>query len=152
MKMNFNFQSSLILVISVVLSLPIFAQTDISGLWRGYNTQEAAGSYSTKYDFEIYINEKAGIIIGRSYATVGDIYAEMEIVGEFREGKYLHFQETKVVDFKAEDGMEWCIKKGVLTLFEMDGKLHFRGTWQGTTSFSNCIPGKVYLDKVKPRA
>lgn len=127
-------------------------ENDVSGLWVGYNTQESDGSYSSKYDFEIYLNQKGDFIFGRTYATVGKIYAEMEFIGELKDGKYLYFQETKVVDFKAEDGMEWCIKKGVLTLVKIDNQWVLRGNWQGTTSFSDCIPGKVYLNRVEPRA
>ena len=87
MEKHLHCQRWLFFVILVFLTVPVFSQTNVSGLWRGHNTQEADGSYSSEYDFEIYLNQKGNAIIGRSYATVGNIYAEMEIVGELVDGK-----------------------------------------------------------------
>ncbi len=133
-------------------SIPLIAQCDLTGQWKGYNTQEAKSCYSKKYDFELYLNQRGKIVSGRSYANVGNIYAEMEIIGELKEDKYFHFQETKILDFKAEAGMEWCVKKGVLMIVKDGDKLRLEGGWMGNTSFSSCIPGKVYLQKVEPKA
>ncbi|MCR9289128.1 MAG: hypothetical protein NXI23_17265 [Bacteroidetes bacterium] len=153
MKKYFYWYSWVVTFMAVFVPTCSFSQeNNISGLWVGYNTQESDGSYSSKYKFEIYINQKDSVVIGRTYATVGSIFAEMELVGKLIDGKYLQFQETKVIDFKAEDGMEWCIKTGILTLTKIENQWHLRGSWKGTTSFSDCIPGKVFLNKVEPRA
>ncbi|RMG80638.1 MAG: hypothetical protein D6714_14315 [Bacteroidetes bacterium] len=127
------------------------AQSRIDGLWRGYNTQEAAGSYSHKYDFEIYIKESNGQVRGRSYAKINGLFAVMELAGEWRDGT-LTFREIKILDEKADPGMEWCIKSGVLTLIEAGDTPRLEGTWRGRTSFSDCFPGKIFLKKVIPRA
>lgn len=144
------FLKSKILLFLFFLSLSLSAQEDITGLWRGYNTQEAADTYSSKYDFEMYLKQNGNQVWGRSYAYIGELYAAMEIRGTW-DGKQFTFEEVKIVDSKADEGMEWCIKKGALTLVK-EGKNHqLEGIWSGNTTFSSCTPGKVFLKKIKPR-
>ena len=133
------------------ISPTLYTQPDFNGLWVGYNTQDDQSSYSSKYDFEIYLHQKDDQIQGRSYATIDSLYAEMIIQGKW-DGRYLHLQEVEVVRQQADDGMEWCIKSCRLQLIYDDDGYFLEGSWTGSTSFSTCIPGRVYLKKVPPRA
>lgn len=152
MEKHLHLRLWLVLVTLSLLSSPIFSQCNITGMWKGFNTQDSKTCYSKEYDFELYLKQNGNVVFGRSYANVGDIYAEMEIVGELKEDKYFYFQETKIIDFKAESGMEWCVKRGVLTIIRDGDQIRLEGTWKGNTSFSSCIPGKVYLEKIDPKA
>ena len=145
------FRKLKIISIFLLVSSALLAQEDLSGLWRGYNTQESADTYRSKYDFEIYIKQDGQKIWGRSYAYIDEIYAEMEIIGVW-DGQQLSFEEIKIVDSRAKHGMEWCIKKAVVTLHKTGPALRLEGSWSGKTSFSQCTPGKVYLQKIKPKA
>lgn len=145
------FLKSQILLLFFCCSLSLPAQEDITGLWRGYNTQEAADTYSSKYEFEMYLKQDGNRIWGRSYAYIDKIYAEMEIVGTWDGEKFI-FREIKIVHSKADAGMEWCIKKGELMLFKNGEAYRLEGDWWGNTTFSSCTPGKVFLKKIKPRA
>ena len=145
------FRKAQILWLFFFLAVTLAAQENISGLWRGYNTQEAADTYSSKYIFELYLKQDGKRIWGRSYAYIDKLYAEMEIGGTW-DGKTLIFEEMKIVNSKANEGMEWCIKKGELTLLKDNKNDRLEGFWSGNTTFSSCTPGKVFLEKIKPRA
>jgi hypothetical protein len=152
MKITVNlFHKPQIILFFFCLSFSLSAQEDITGLWRGYNTQDAAGTYSSKYNFELYLKQNGRQIWGRSYAYIGEIYAEMEIKGTW-DGQKLVFEEIKIVNSKANEGMEWCIKKGELMLLKEGEAYRLEGNWSGNTSFSSCTPGRVFLKKIKPRA
>lgn len=127
------------------------AQTDLSGQWKGTITQDPGG-YKTEYEFELYIKQEGRAISGRSFVYVDSIFAEMKLEGELHSNVFLRFEEVEVVDYKAFEGMEWCVKKGQLLLKKQENLLILEGFWQGNTSFSSCIPGKVYLERKKPRA
>ncbi|MFT4761271.1 MAG: hypothetical protein ACI9XO_000773 [Paraglaciecola sp.] len=145
------FRKSQILLLLLCLSFSLSAQKDITGLWRGYNTQDAIDTYSSKYDFEMYLKQDGNRIWGRSYAYIDEIYAEMEIKGTW-DGQKFVFEEIKIVNSKADDGMEWCIKKGELSLLKKGEAYRLEGNWSGNTTFSSCTPGKVFLKKIKSRA
>jgi hypothetical protein len=83
---------------------------------------------------------------------IDDIFASMELEGEFSGGVIFRFQETAIVDSKKFEGLEWCVKRGQL-LFKQDKEgWKLEGFWQGVTEFSTCIPGKIFLKKANPRA
>jgi len=126
-----------------------FSQEYIGGFWKGYNTQESSETYSSKYDFEIFIKQDGQRIWGRSYAYIDKLYAEMEIAGIW-DGKKMAFEEIKIVNFKAEEGMEWCIKKADLHLIKEGDNWRLEGNWSGHTTFSDCTPGQVFLKKIEP--
>ncbi|MEM6963869.1 MAG: hypothetical protein AAF573_03820 [Bacteroidota bacterium] len=128
-----------------------FGQKDLSGLWVGKVTQEEGG-YAPSYTFEIFIKHEGNKIEGRSYVFVDQIYASFEMSGSIHSGIYLSLKDSELLDNKVNEGMEWCLKKYQLVLKVKDGKYHLEGFWQGKTSFSTCIPGKVFLEKKVPRA
>ncbi|MEL7021937.1 MAG: hypothetical protein AAGK47_10025 [Bacteroidota bacterium] len=139
------------LLICIIAAASLHAQSTISGSWKGVITQDDGG-YRTRYDFELYLNVKDNQITGRSYVTVDDIFCEMKITGSLQEGQKVYFKEIELVDSRQTEGMEWCFKQAVLRLGVDHGKVQLSGSWEGTTSFSNCIPGKVFLQKIVPRA
>ncbi len=127
------------------------AQEDFHGYWKGKITQEDGG-YIPEYSFELFIIQKGDSIIGRSYVYVDSIYAEMNLTGVIHSGIYLEMKDEIILDHMELQGMEWCIKRYQLLLKRRDGILHLEGHWQGETSFSSCVPGKIFLKKKVPRA
>ena len=126
-------------------------QTAITGNWKGVITQDDGG-YRSKYEFELYLYQNGDKITGRSYVYVDDIYCEMKIEGTIQGGLMVDIRETEMMDSRRIEGMEWCYKKAELVLQKERDKYKLTGRWEGITSFSNCIPGRVMLQKVVPRA
>ena len=128
-----------------------FAQQDLNGYWKGKITHENGG-YIPEYSFELFIIQKGDSITGRSYVYVDNIYAEMNIKGDVHNGIYLELIDEKILNHEELSEMEWCIKRYQLKLIQRDSNVHLEGHWQGKTSFSTCVPGRVYLQKKVPRA
>lgn len=145
------------LLIIFFLFVGIFAfgqeqkQGDLSGLWKGKITQDEGG-YASDYTFEIYIRHNGKSITGRSYVYVDNIYASFDISGSLHSEVYMDLKDSEILESKVNEGMEWCLKKYQLVFKIKDGVYHLEGFWQGKTSFSTCIPGKVFLKKQIPRA
>ncbi len=141
----------LIWIIFLLASYSSIGQDNLTGLWLGKITQEEGG-FAPDYTFEIYITQKGNKIKGRSYVYVDEIYASFDISGEVNNEIYLELKDSEILDNKVNDGMEWCLKKYQLVFKVKKGILSLEGFWQGKTSFSTCIPGKVLLKKQVPRA
>lgn len=141
----------LIWIILLFLCYSSFGQANLNGLWSGKITQEEGG-FAPDYTFEIYITQDGNKIKGRSYVYVDEIYASFDILGEVNNEIYLSLRDNEILDNKVNDGMEWCLKKYQLVFKIKKGISSLEGFWQGKTSFSNCIPGKVFLKKQAPRA
>jgi hypothetical protein len=124
---------------------------DITGRWIGTITQNEGG-YKSEYSFEMYLRKEDGKIVGRSYVSTDKIFAEMELEGELLNDSYFRWEESKIVESDELQGMEWCLKRGQLLLKKKKDVWRMEGFWQGSTTFSDCIPGKVYLRKTIPRA
>ena len=92
------------------------------------------------------------MITGRSYVYVDSIYAEMNLIGDVHSGIYLQLEDEKILDHLELHGMEWCIKTYQLLLKQNGDVLRLEGHWQGKTSFSTCVPGRIFLKKTVPRA
>ncbi|NJL74999.1 MAG: hypothetical protein HC892_08165 [Saprospiraceae bacterium] len=123
----------------------------VSGQWKGVITQNEGG-YKSKYNFEMYFHQKGNLLRGRSYVYVDNIYVEMELEGIITNGDYIKFQETKMVDSKIVEGLEWCVKGGYLILKKEKDTYILTGIWNGFTSFGTCIPGRIELKRVVPQA
>ncbi len=144
-----NFITILVLLLSTTLS---FAQKDVvTGYWEGVLTQNHGG-FSPEYKFELYLYQKGDEIVGRAVVSVDDIFVDMDIVGEIHSGLLLQIKDVKIVNDKRKDGMEWCMKEYQAILKRNGNDLELNGHWQGKTSFSDCIPGKISLKKSTPRA
>lgn len=139
-------------IIKVFCFTPLLclAQPNISGSWKGSITQNEGG-YRSDYSFEMYFQQKGKKLTGRSYVYVDNIYAEMELTGEWIDNNHIVFKETKVTRARKTDNLDWCIKNGTLKLVKTDNKWRLEGGWAGTSSFGICIPGKIFLHKVIPR-
>jgi len=140
----------LLLFLLLCLALPGIAQ-DIGGLWKGTITQNKGG-YRSEYTLELVLIQKGDSIQGRSYVFVDEIYAEMDIKGDFHSGVYLQIKDTEILNHEELEGMEWCIKSYQLLLKKNGGDWSLEGHWQGNTSFSSCIPGRILLKRAIPRA
>ena len=127
------------------------AQEDVSGSWTGKITQNDGG-YRKNYKFELYLIQNGSQLSGRSYVYFDDIYAEMSLKGYINAANELWFSELEIVDFRELRGMEWCIKNGKLQLKKIGNHWKLEGFWKGNTSFGECIPGEVFLERVVPRA
>lgn len=146
-----DMKNRLLLALIAFLPLLLGAQADISGTWKGIITQNEGG-FRANYDFEMVIKQEGKKITGRSYVRLDNIFCTMELEGEMGRKGYFRFKETRMVDSKKIEGLEWCIKRGQLLLNTDDEVWKLEGFWQGDTEYSSCIPGKVFLKKSVPRA
>lgn len=136
----------LVFFMSVLGTSLLHGQYNFNGYWKGIITKVEYGVV-TKFQFELYLVQRGTKVVGRSYVKSGSMYAEMEIEGEIYNKEYLKFQETKIVESKIEDSLEWCIKKGHLIIKNNT----ISGVWEGNTTFSTCAPGRIELTKVPPQ-
>jgi hypothetical protein len=144
-------KSFFILLVFVLPAIGVAAQPNVSGLWKGAITQNQGG-YRPNYDFEIFLNQKGNKVSGRSYVFVDNIYAVVELAGEFTGANTLRIKETRIVDSKKTDGLEWCIKIYDLTFSKAGGGVKLSGPWTGQTPSGPCIPGTVTLTRKIARA
>ncbi len=79
------------------------------------------------------------------------VYAVMEFKGKLRGNLMVMLDETRIIDHKKTEDMEWCIKKMQLMVKYKDDKLHLDGFWSGSSVIGPCIPGKITLTKAVPR-
>ncbi len=125
----------------------------VSGYWTGEITQEESDyRYAAKYQLEMMLIEKNGVVTGKSYVKVDNIFAEMEMSGSFTNDIVLTVKDLGINRSRVETGMEWCLKSYILLLKKEDKEWILEGHWQGSTSFSTCTPGKVKLKKGVHRA
>ena len=141
----------LAILLSCVFPFISFSQDELSGYWKGKITQEDGG-YIPEYSFEIQMLQLEDSITGRSYVFVDSIYAEMNLSGNIHSEIFIELKDEKIIDHEELQGMEWCIKKYQLFLKRNEDTLYLEGHWQGETSFSTCVPGKIFLEKKIPRA
>lgn len=137
--------------ILLLVSFSGFGQNELTGLWVGKITQEEGGFVPT-YTVEIYMTQKGDKLEGRSYVFVDEIYASFDLSGNINNEIYLELKDSNLLDNKVNEGMEWCLKQYQLVFKMKGGVPSLEGFWQGKTSFSTCVPGKVFLKKQVPRA
>ncbi|MCB0704710.1 MAG: hypothetical protein KDC34_05345 [Saprospiraceae bacterium] len=137
-----------------LIAFSVAAQSDFAGVWVGTITQNEGG-YRSEYYFEFHINEidDDGLVYGKTFVKVDTIFAKMEFTGKIQSGVYLQFQESEILTDKKFVGMDWCLKRGQLIIRKDENEeFILEGYWQGKTSFSECIPGKILLRRGVPRA
>ena len=123
---------------------------NVSGLWKGVITQNSGG-YRPKYDFEIFLHQKGNKITGRSYVFIENIYAVLELSGEVN-GNSILLRESRIVDSRKVEGLEWCIKSYKLNYSRTSQKSQLLGTWEGHTGGDPCIQGNISLSRKFSRA
>ncbi|MEM9918213.1 MAG: hypothetical protein AAF990_08970 [Bacteroidota bacterium] len=146
-------------VVAFVAILPVstFGQDEkmanIAGQWEGVATQNEGG-FRSEYKLQLFLFQKGDSITGRSYVTIDDaqIYVDMEVKGSIHSGILIRMSDIRMIDFKVKEGMEWCNKRYQLVVKREDNELVIEGYWQGDTSFSSCVPGRIYLRRYAPRA
>jgi len=141
-----------LLCISPVSDAPVTAEeSNLSGSWYGELTQNE-GSYRSSYEIYLIISEKDGIVSGYSYVSVDDIYASMSIEGTLSNNILMNAKDISIIETEQNAGMEWCMRNYSLILKKDNNVWKLEGHWNGSTSFSTCTPGKIYLKKAIPRA
>ena len=128
-----------------------WAQQELTGRWKGKITHEDGG-YTPEYGLELHLILNGDSIRGRSHVYVDSIFASMNITGHLHSGFYLELKDEQILDHEELHGMEWCMKRYQLFLKQKDSTFYLEGHWQGETSFSKCVPGRIFLEKKEPRA
>jgi hypothetical protein len=125
---------------------------DLSGRWTGYQLQNPGGMFE-KYYWELNIVQQGDRVLGTSFCSVEEVSIKMKFVGKIK-GSQLFFEEIeylgdpKIPAYNAE----WCRLKGGGKITTDGDKLFIIGTYRGTASFGECIPGSFYLEKKAKRA
>ena len=128
------------------------AQSVANGYWQGTITQEEGG-YRSDYGMKLFLQiDEDGKVSGHSIVEVDEIYAKMEVRGQLTGDFYLYLYEPHILKERTDPGMEWCLKKLNLIYKKEAGREWLTGSWRGRTTFSNCIPGDVRLERYIPRA
>ena len=140
------------IILGLLLSTAtLFAQNKVFGAWEGVITQNEGG-YRSEYILNCSFIQDGEDVIGRTFIFVDDIFVEMEVKGKLYSDVLLNIEDIKIIDSDQHEGMEWCLKKYQLVLKKTGNRIELEGHWQGHTTFSDCIPGKVKLVQKLPRA
>lgn len=130
-----------------------FAQ-DMSGEWNGVLRQSAGGAASSYY-FTLNLKHNGSVITGTSKVAFVDkpqYYAIMQLKGKFKDD-VLTFEETKIIEQKTYDGLEWCRKKAKLDFTIKKDGFCIDGTWSGKAPNGDfCAPGMIKVCKIVPMA
>ena len=127
------------------------AQNNLSGTWEG-TIEQTKGELHSEYDLTMKIVQSGSDIIGRSIISIDGMFVEMEIRGSVHSGIFTQINDTRIIDSKEKDGIEWCDKSYQLIYKVKEKVKTLEGHWQGNTSFSICTPGKIFLKKQVVRA
>lgn len=133
-------------LLMLFFSIDLVGQTNLSGTWEG-KIEQTQGDVHSEFDLTMKIVQSGNSIIGRSIIKVDDMYVEMEIRGTVHSGVFTQIKDTRIIDSKQRDGVEWCDKSYQLVYKLLEKKMILEGHWQGNTSFSTCVPGKITLFK-----
>lgn len=141
----------ILFVAMLFVSSEIVAQNNLSGTWEG-TIEQTKGDLHSEFDLTMKIVQSGNEIIGRSTIQIDGMFVEMEIRGSVHSGVFTQIDDTRIIDSKEKDGIEWCDKSYQLVYKLKDKQKVLEGHWQGKTSFSTCTPGKIYLKKQVIRA
>lgn len=142
------------LVLCLTLIINALHGQDMSGEWNGILRQSEGGAADAYY-FVLNIKQNGTKITGTSrvsFVEQPEFYAIMELQGTFKDD-ILMLTETKIIEEKTYEGLDWCIKKAKLEFtFKKDG-FCIEGTWAGQTlSGLSCSPGTIKMCKIVPIA
>ncbi len=124
---------------------------DLSGDWVGYVTQEDMVISSGFYEFGLKVTSKGkGNYEGKSYiATDGDNWSamgEMQFKANWSNDNF-SFKETKIIQQKIPQNIEWCLKSCNFQLKIKNDSLIMEGPWTGRSSYGECNPGYIRVAK-----
>ena len=133
----------------------ISEKIDISGHWEGTITRDEGGGKRTTYNMDLDINQKGKTLTGISYVHYDDgtkkYHAKMEVTGKIS-GSYVKYLETKMLQADSIPNSDWCVKKADLIHRIQNSSPTLEGIWEGATSFGECVPGRIFLQKKLPKA
>jgi hypothetical protein len=141
-----------ILILAIIATVSSFAH-DISGEWLGtrYQYDAAKSKYVAEFDYTYHLTQDENQIKGTAtIKSKSGKVAEMAVRG-FIDGDKFYFEEYAVINATRDENMLWCLKKGVLTISEENGKINLQGA---TPSFMEyygmeCSGGVTQLSKEK---
>ncbi|MBL7789681.1 MAG: T9SS type A sorting domain-containing protein [Chitinophagales bacterium] len=127
---------------------------DISGEWNGtrYQYNDTKTGYIAEFTYKYNLKQEGSQVTGTAFIqSQGGKYAEIAVRG-FVEGNQFYFEEYEVLKATRDENFLWCLKKGVLTIEEQDGKIEIKGA---TASFMElygfeCSGGVTSLSKENP--
>lgn len=148
--MNANI-SHIFFFLLLFFSVELIGQNNLSGTWEG-TIEQTKGDLHSEFDLTMKIVQSGNEIIGRSIIKIDDMFVEMEIRGSVHSGVFTQITDTRIINSKENDGIEWCDKSYQLVYKIEEKQKVLEGHWQGNTSFSTCTPGKIFLKKQIIRA
>jgi hypothetical protein len=130
-----------------------FAQRDtLTGFWKGVLTVEKDEQILAEYDVFFSFTEENDSIVGFSTIVYKNLAAKLSFKATRKNDDILEIKEINIIKADALSAGEWCVKNITLKRFFEKDKVVWRGEWTGKTSFSDCVPGKIYLKKAVQRA
>ncbi len=130
-----------------------FAQRDtLSGLWEGILTVENDEKILSRYHIFFSFSEENGSITGASTIVYQEFSAKLSFSATLKNKETLEIKELEIVKADTLPSGEWCVKNITMKRFFEKNKVIWRGEWKGKTSFSDCLPGKIYLIRAAQRA
>ena len=120
------------------------------GDWIGYLSQ-GNGGLKSKYSVRLELKSKGDQIGGFCYVEENNLSSKMEITGYWKSKTRFQLKDLRLVNHKEPDNINWCYKTYELELKKEKKEYIIEGNWTGKTKEESCIPGKVYLNRPKPR-
>ncbi len=147
-----------LLLYSMLLAFVLYAQSGykhiVEGAWCGELTQKSGG-FAENYSFEIYINvresETGQLIDGRTYIGAKNAFGEMSFTGQLINNT-LFLKEKELLYSDKPSMLSWCYKKIQLKLVKKPDEWFLEGSWEGSSKYGYCLPGRVVLKKIVPQA
>lgn len=130
----------------------LFSQNyELKGDWVGYLTQEHMTQSLSFYEFGLKVEDLGkGNYKGKSYiATEGDNWSaigEMEFQAQWSNNLWI-YKETKIIQQKLPQNIEWCIKNCNFQLKIKQDSLILEGRWKGKANSNDCNPGYIRISK-----
>ena len=141
------------MIITLILSFFVLklSAIDITGEWNGtrYQYNDTKTGYVAEFTYKYNLKQDGNQITGIAHIqSKGGKYAEIAVRG-FIENDQFYFEEYEVLQATRDENFLWCLKKGVLTIVENEGKLEIKGA---TASFIEyygyeCSGGVTSLSK-----
>ena len=124
---------------------------DWEGEWLGYLTQ-GNGGLKNKYSVRLELRSKDNGISGFCYVQENNLTSTMEITGYWKSKTKFQLKDVRLINHKEPDNINWCFKTYELEIKKQKKEFIIEGIWTGKTKEEKCIPGKVVLNRSKPRA
>lgn len=129
------------------------SEISISGEWVGTRFQynETKSQYIAEFEYKYNLTQEKNLVKGTAFIqSKGGKYAEIAVRG-FIEGNLFYFEEYEVINATRGENFLWCLKKGVLTISEEDGKINLKGATPSFMEFYGyeCSGGVTHLSKEK---